>query len=75
MLIKTVTHILTILTYELEAWNVLFEILPALSNAHIGTSAVNISLDRVGFDVHGLWNFMNGIAHPMKVAYIEFGGS
>ena len=72
---KTVTRFLTILTYALEACNVLFEVLPALSNAHIGTSAVNISLDRVGFDMHGLRNFMDGITHPMKVADIEFGGS
>ena len=56
---KTVTRFLTILTYALEACNVLFEVLPALSNAHIGTSAVNISLDRVGFDMHGLRNFMD----------------
>ena len=72
---KTVTRILTILTYVLEAWNVLFEILPTLSNAHIGTSTVNIPFDGVGFYMHGLRYFMDGITHPMKVADIEFGGS
>ena len=75
VIVKIVTNNLTILTCLLERWNVFSELFPTLRYAHIGTSPVNISLDRVSLDMHCLRYFQNGIAHPMKITYTEFANS